>query len=128
MRRSTKICTTFLLLSQIGLGVSWKRIDWIKPFTKVKITCFDPGNVSIKWFDDGTTNVASNCIDRHLAKRAGQIAIIWEGDDPNESKKISYRELHDHVCRPENGSKMVGWGNCSEARQLIVDAIAGAKR
>ena len=56
-----------------------KRIDWIKPFTKVKRTCFDPGNVSIKWFEDGTTNVASNCIDRHLAKRAEQIAIIWEG-------------------------------------------------
>jgi len=53
-----------------------RGFDWIKPFTKVKITCFDPGNVSIKWFDDGTTNVASNCIDRHLAKRAGQIAIM----------------------------------------------------
>jgi acetyl-CoA synthetase len=61
-----------------------KRIDWIKPFTKAKKTCFDPGNISIKWFEDGTTNVASNCIDRHLAKRAEQVAIIWEGDDPNE--------------------------------------------
>ena len=79
-----------------------KRIDWIKPFTKVKRTCFDPGNVSIKWFEDGTTNVAANCIDRHLAKRAEQIAIIWEGDDPSESKKISYQELHDHVCRFAN--------------------------
>ncbi len=64
-----------------------KRIDWIKPFTKVKRTCFDPGNVSIKWFEDGTTNVASNCIDRHLAKRAEQIAIIWEGDDPKQVEK-----------------------------------------
>ena len=79
-----------------------KRIDWIKPFTKVKRTSFDPGNVSIKWFEDGTTNVASNCIDRHLAKRSEQIAIIWEGDDPSESKKISYRALHDHVCRFAN--------------------------
>ena len=79
-----------------------KRIEWIKPFTKVKRTSFDPGNVSIKWFEDGTTNVASNCIDRHLAKRSEQIAIIWEGDDPSESKKISYRALHDHVCRFAN--------------------------
>ena len=59
-----------------------KRIDWIKPFARVKNTCFDPGKISIKWFEDGTTNVASNCIDRHLAKRAEQVAIIWEGDDP----------------------------------------------
>jgi acetyl-CoA synthetase len=72
-----------------------KRINWIKQFTKVKNTCFDPGNVSIKWFEDGTTNVAMNCIDRHLAKRADQVAIIWEGDDPSESKKITYRELHE---------------------------------
>ena len=54
-----------------------KRIDWIKPFTKVKNTCFDPGKVSIKWFEDGSTNVSMNCIDRHLPKRADQIAIIW---------------------------------------------------
>ena len=59
-----------------------KRIDWIKPFTKVKNTSFDPHNVSIKWFEDGTLNVAYNCVDRHLAKRGDQIAIIWEGDDP----------------------------------------------
>jgi len=61
-----------------------KRIDWIKPFTKVKNTCFDPGKVSIKWFEDGSTNVSMNCIDRHLAERADQIAIIWEGADPEE--------------------------------------------
>ncbi|MBV8849039.1 MAG: acetate--CoA ligase [Methylobacteriaceae bacterium] len=75
-----------------------KRIDWTKPFTKVKNTSFGPGNVSIKWFEDGTTNVAYNCIDRHLEKRGDQVAIIWEGDDPNESRKITYRELHDQVC------------------------------
>ena len=68
-----------------------KRIDWIKPFTKVKNTSFDPHNVSIKWFEDGTLNVALNCIDRHLAKRGDQVAIIWEGDDPDESKHITYR-------------------------------------
>ena len=79
-----------------------KRIDWIKPFTKVKNTSFEPGNVSIKWFEDGTTNVSMNCIDRHLAKRADQVAIIWEGDDPAESRHITYAQLHDQVCRFAN--------------------------
>jgi acetyl-CoA synthetase len=79
-----------------------KRIDWMKPFHKVKNTSFGPGNVSIKWFEDGTTNVAYNCIDRHLDKRGNQTAIIWEGDDPSESRKITYRELHDEVCRFAN--------------------------
>ena len=63
-----------------------KRIHWIKPFSKVKNTSFDQPNVSIKWFEDGVTNAAYNCIDRHLAKRANQTAIIWEGDDPKDSK------------------------------------------
>ena len=85
-----------------------KRIDWIKPFTKVKNTCFDPDKVSIKWFEDGSTNVSMNCIDRHLPKRADQIAIIWEGDHPDESKRISYRQLHEHVCRFANVLKTHG--------------------
>ncbi|MGA2054042.1 MAG: acetate--CoA ligase [Bradyrhizobium sp.] len=85
-----------------------KRIDWIKPFTKVKNTCFDPGRVSIKWFEDGTTNVSANCIDRHLATRANQVAIIWEGDDPGESKHITYGQLHDRVCRFANVLKNHG--------------------
>src|SRR3974390_870092 len=71
-----------------------RRIDWIKPFTKVKHTSFDPHNVSVKWFEDGPLNVAYNCVDRHLAKRANQVAIIWEGDDPKADKKITYKELH----------------------------------
>jgi acetyl-CoA synthetase len=79
-----------------------KRIHWMKPFHKVKNTSFGAGNVSIKWFEDGTTNVAYNCIDRHLDKRGNQTAIIWEGDDPKESRKITYRELHDEVCRFAN--------------------------
>jgi acetyl-CoA synthetase len=79
-----------------------KRIHWMRPFHKVKNTSFGPGNVSIKWFEDGTTNVAYNCIDRHLDKRGNQTAIIWEGDDPSESRKITYRELHDEVCRFAN--------------------------
>jgi acetyl-CoA synthetase len=85
-----------------------KRIDWFKPFTKVKNTSFDPHKVSIKWFEDGTTNVAHNCLDRHLATRGDQIAIIWEGDDPKEDKKITYRELHAQVCRFANVLKARG--------------------
>jgi acetyl-CoA synthetase len=89
-------------------GDHGKRIDWIKPYTWVKRTSFAPGNVSIEWFGDGTTNVSLNCIDRHLAKRADQIAIIWEGDDPKESKSITYRQLHDEVCRFANVLKAHG--------------------
>ena len=69
---------------------------------KVKNTSFGPGDVSIKWFEDGTLNVAYNCIDRHLAKRGDQTAIIWEGDDPKDHKNITYQELHDEVCRFAN--------------------------
>ena len=89
-------------------GHHGKRIDWIKPFTKVKNTCFDPGQIAIKWFEDGTTNVAMNCIDRHLATRGDQTAIIWEGDDPGKSRKITYRQLHDQVCRFANVLKSHG--------------------
>src|SRR5260221_858979 len=68
-----------------------QRIDWIRPFTKVKNTSFrEP--VSIKWFEDGTLNVSANCLDRHLEKRGDQVAIIWEGDDPKTSQKITYRQ------------------------------------
>jgi len=84
-----------------------KRIDWFKPFTKVKSTSFD-GNVSIKWFEDGVTNVAYNCIDRHLKKRGDQTAIIWEGDNPYDDKKITYNELYEHVCRLSNVMKSNG--------------------
>ncbi|HYL33604.1 MAG TPA: acetate--CoA ligase [Stellaceae bacterium] len=84
-----------------------KRLDWIKPFTKVKNTSFD-GNVSIKWFEDGTLNAAYNCIDRHLKLRADQTAILWEGDDPKESRNVSYGELHESVCRLGNVLKSLG--------------------
>ncbi|MGJ3262957.1 MAG: acetate--CoA ligase [Salinarimonas sp.] len=83
-------------------GEHGKRIDWYRPYTTVKNTTFGPGDVSIKWFEDGTTNVAYNCVDRHLATRGDQVAIIWEGDDPSESKRITYRELHEHVSRWAN--------------------------
>ena len=79
-----------------------KRIGWIKPFTKVENASFAPGKISIKWFEDGVLNVAWNCIDRHLDKRGDQTAIIWEGDNPSESKHITYRQLHDEVCKFAN--------------------------
>jgi acetyl-CoA synthetase len=79
-----------------------QRLDWIRPFAKVKNTSFAPDNISIKWFEDGTLNAAYNCIDRHLPARANQTAIIWEGDDPKDSKHITYQELHDEVCRFAN--------------------------
>ena len=86
-----------------------KRVDWIKPFTKVKDISFDLGNVHIKWFEDGTLNVAANCVDRHLATRGDQTAIIWEPDDPNDpALHITYRELHGHVCRMANVLKSMG--------------------
>jgi acetyl-CoA synthetase len=84
-----------------------KRIDWFKPYTKVKNTSFT-GNVPIKWFEDGVTNVSYNCIDRHLKKRGDQTAIIWEGDNPYDDKKITYKELYDHVCRLANVMKANG--------------------
>src|ERR1700748_564551 len=79
-----------------------KRVGWIKPFTKVENSSYAPGNISIKWFEDGVLNVAWNCIDRHLEKRGDQTAIIWEGDDPSESRHITYRQLHDEVCKFAN--------------------------
>ena len=85
-----------------------KRIDWIKPFSKVKNTSFDTHNVSIKWFEDGTLNACFNCVDRHLAKRADQTAILWEGDDPKDDKKLTYKQLHAEVCRFANVLKARG--------------------
>ncbi|MFG1425495.1 acetate--CoA ligase [Roseixanthobacter glucoisosaccharinicivorans] len=79
-----------------------KRIHWFEPFSTVKNTSFEPGAVSIKWFEDGITNVAYNCVDRHLAERGDQVAIIWEGDDPSESRTITYRELSEQVNRFAN--------------------------
>jgi acetyl-CoA synthetase len=88
-------------------GEQGRRLDWIKPYTKVKNTRYE-GDVSIKWYEDGTLNASYNCIDRHLKDRADQTAIIWEGDDPNESKHITYAELHDNVCRLANALKAHG--------------------
>jgi acetyl-CoA synthetase len=84
-----------------------KRIDWIKPYSQVKDVDFS-NKVHIRWFHDGTLNASANCIDRHLATRGDQTAIIWEGDDPNDSKTITYRQLHEEVCRLANAMKARG--------------------
>ncbi|MFM7347202.1 MAG: AMP-binding protein, partial [Tagaea sp.] len=88
-------------------GEHGKRVDWIKPFTKVKDVSYT-GDVHIKWFYDGTLNVSANCLDRHLAKRANQIAIVWEGDDPKDAKNITYKEAHEQTCRMANVLKKHG--------------------
>jgi acetyl-CoA synthetase len=85
-----------------------KRIDWIKPYTKVKNVSYDAKNLFVKWYEDGSLNVSANCIDRHLAIRANQTAIIWEGDDPKDSKHITYRQLYEEVCRFSNVLKGQG--------------------
>ena len=84
-----------------------KRIDWIKPFTKVRNAAFE-GDVHIAWYEDGTLNASYNCIDRHLPKRAEQTAILWEGDDPREERRVTYRELHEAACRLANALKARG--------------------
>jgi acetyl-CoA synthetase len=89
-------------------GEVGKRIDWIKPYTRVKNTSYAPDNVSIKWYEDGTLNISVNCIDRHLKNRADQVAIIWEGDDPTHDEKITYRQLHERVSKFANVLKANG--------------------
>ncbi len=85
-----------------------KRVDWIKPYTKVKNANYGYPDVSIKWFEDGVLNITASCIDRHLESRGDQVAIIWEGDDPAQDTKITYRQLHGHVCRLGNAMKSAG--------------------
>ncbi|WP_404296092.1 acetate--CoA ligase [Halomonas sp.] len=87
-----------------------KRIDWVKAPSKIKHTSFDPHNVDIRWFEDGTLNASTNCIDRHLEQRGDQTAIIWEGDDPNDSAHITYRDLHERTCKLANALKELGIG------------------
>jgi acetyl-CoA synthetase len=79
-----------------------ERVDWIKPFTQVKDVSFDTRDLHIRWYADGTLNASANCLDRHLRQRAHKTAIIWEGDDPHQSRAISYGELHREVCRFAN--------------------------
>ena len=85
-----------------------KRIDWIKPYSKIKDVTWSKKNVDINWYYDGKLNVSTNCIDKHLSEKADEIAIIWEGDNPEESLKITYRELHKKVCKFSNALKNNG--------------------
>ena len=85
-----------------------QRIDWIKPYTRIKDVSYSEKDLHIKWFYDGTLNVSSNCLDRHLEKRGDQTAIIWEGDDPKEDKRITFKELHSEVCKFANALKELG--------------------
>ena len=89
-------------------GEQGKRLDWFTPYSKVKDVSYDKKDLHIKWYEDGTLNVSYNCIDRHLAERANDVAIIWEGDDPNKSKKVTFQELHDEVCKFANVLKDLG--------------------
>src|ERR1700680_4159911 len=84
-----------------------KRIAWMKPPTKIKNTSFN-GDISIKWFEDGTLNASVSCLDRHLADRGDDTAIIWEGDDPNVSEHVTYRQLHEKVCRLAGAMRGLG--------------------
>jgi acetyl-CoA synthetase len=85
-----------------------QRLDWIKPPTKIKDVSFDPKDLHIRWYEDGELNVSANCLDRHLAERGDKVAIIFEGDDPKDSRKITYRELHAEVCKFANTLKHLG--------------------
>lgn len=103
-----------------------KRIDWFTPYSKVKNTSFNPGNIDIKWFEDGVLNASYNCLDRHLPEKADDIAFYWEGDEPGIQKNITYRELHEHVCQLANGMKSLGIGKGDRVTiylPMIVEAV-----
>jgi acetyl-CoA synthetase len=85
-----------------------RRIDWIKPYTQIRDVSFDARDLHIRWYYDGVLNASANCLDRHLGRRGDQTAIVWEGDDPKVDKKITYRQLHEQVCRLANGLKSLG--------------------
>ena len=89
-------------------GEHGRRLDWIKPYSKVKNTHYGKDDVSIKWYEDGTLNACVNCVDRHLETRGAQTAIIWEGDEPDQDARISYTQLHEEVCRFANVLKARG--------------------
>jgi len=89
-------------------GEKGKILDWIKPYTKVKNSAYDPGHIDIKWFEDGQLNVSANCIDRHLATKGDQVALLWEGDSPDQDQAITYNELYKRVCQFSNALKAQG--------------------
>ena len=85
-----------------------RRIDWFKPYSKIKDVSFDASDLHVRWFHDGTLNASYNCLDRHLAKHGERVAIVWEGDDPKVDKKLTYRQLHGEVCKLANVMKDIG--------------------
>lgn len=89
-------------------GKIGQRLAWTKAPSKIKNVSYDPKNLHIRWYEDGELNVAANCLDRHLAERGDKTAIIFEGDDPNESRHITYKELHAEVCKFANTLKHLG--------------------
>ena len=103
-----------------------KRIDWINPYTKIKDVVYSKEKVDIKWFYDGTLNVAYNCIDRHANKTPNKIAIIWEGDNPEDHKKITYKELLEKVNRTANALKSLGVkkGDCVTVYLTMIPELA----
>src|SRR5574337_427368 len=100
---SSDVCSSDLFWARVG-----QRLDWIKPPTKIKNVSFDPKDLHIRWYEDGELNVSTNCLDRQLEKRGDKVAIIFEGDDPKDSRKITYRELHAEVCKFANTLKNLG--------------------
>ena len=89
-------------------GIHGKRIDWIKPYTKISNVSYNKEDLHINWYEDGTLNASANCLDRHLKSKGENTAIIWEGDEPNQSKHITYNELYEDVCKFSNVLKKVG--------------------
>ena len=85
-----------------------KRITWIKPYKKIKDVKYSKKEVKIKWYEDGTLNASANCIDRHLKDKKDKTAIIWVGDDPKDTRKISYKQLHNEVSKAANGLRKIG--------------------
>ena len=103
-----------------------KRIDWIQEYKKIKKFTYSKEKVEINWFYDGTLNVSYNCIDRHAKKSPNKIAIIWEGDDPKDVKKITYKELLDNVCKTANTLKSLGVkkGDCVTIYLTMIPELA----
>ena len=108
MREPTKRCIVNQSKIQTRFGRAGKRLDWIQFPTKIKNTSFAPGNIDIRWYEDGILNVSYNCLDRHLQGRGDQTAIIWEGDDPSSDEEVTYRDLYERVCRFANGLRSQG--------------------
>ena len=94
-----------------------QRLDWIKPYSQISDVSYNADDLHIKWYADGTLNAAANCLDRHLATRGDQTAIIWEGDNPEDHRTITYRELHEEVCKFSNVLKANGDGSIFNYRR-----------